>query len=168
MKIINEITSLREFLPWSGAVDTYNKIVDSDKEEEFINELEGIYSEGITEGQLNDLLWFEEEWCYELVGLNKWGVQPIDADTVLEGTSAIQDALDEAIDEFIENNKKDDDSDYLRSDFSALDGWDFESDLDDWLEDNQGEETDEDTLAEKWLEEVGYDIIHETVRNHVW
>lgn len=167
MKLYDEIYRLEDFEPWSGAVETYDKITIAGYGEEFIQQLDGIYPDGITQTQLNDLLWFEEEWCYEIVGLNKWGVEPVDADTVLEGTTLIQGALDEAISEFIENNKKDDDSDYIESDFSGLDGWDFESDLDNWLEDNQGDETDEDTLAEKWLEEVGYDIIHETVRNHV-
>lgn len=70
MKIIKEISSLTKFEPWSGAVDTFKRIVECDKEEEFISILEDIYPDGMTDGQLNDILWFDSEWCYELLGIS--------------------------------------------------------------------------------------------------
>lgn len=53
------------FKPWSGAVSTWDTIVDEDKLDalEFI--LEDLYPEGITATQLNDILWFESDWIYE-------------------------------------------------------------------------------------------------------
>jgi len=42
MKIISEI-GLREFNTWSGATDT----------------------------QLNDILWFDTDWCYEVLNINQ-------------------------------------------------------------------------------------------------
>lgn len=70
MKIIKEISSLTEFDPWSGAVDTFKRIAECDKEEEFISMLEDIYPDGMTDGQLNDILWFDSDWCYEMLGIN--------------------------------------------------------------------------------------------------
>lgn len=71
MIIKQEINDLDRFQPWSGAVDTFYTIVNAGKGEQFINELEILYPDGITETQLNDLLWFESDWCLELVGLNE-------------------------------------------------------------------------------------------------
>lgn len=69
--ITHEINNLYDFQPWAGAVNTYDTIVNAGKGEQFINELEILYPDGITETQLNDLLWFESDWCLELVGLNE-------------------------------------------------------------------------------------------------
>ena len=71
MKIIKEISSLTEFDPWSGAVDTFKRIVECDKEEEFIFMLEDIYPDGMTDTQLNDILWFEEDWIFENLGMTE-------------------------------------------------------------------------------------------------
>lgn len=59
------------FKPWSGAVSTWDTIVEEDKLDalEFI--LEDLYPEGINEGQLNDLLWFESDWIYESLGITE-------------------------------------------------------------------------------------------------
>lgn len=70
MKIIKEISSLVEFEPWSGAVGTHKRILRHDKEEEFISMLEDIYPDGMTDGQLNDILWFDSDWCYEMLGIS--------------------------------------------------------------------------------------------------
>ena len=40
MKVYKEITSLYDFEPWSGAVNTYNKLIEAGKEDEFIDQLE--------------------------------------------------------------------------------------------------------------------------------
>ena len=71
MIITHEINDLYDFQPWAGAVNTYETIVNADKGKQFMNELESIYPDGITDTQLNDLLWFESDWCLELVGLNE-------------------------------------------------------------------------------------------------
>ncbi len=59
------------YTPWSGAVDTWNTIVDNDKLDEFDVLLEENYPEGLEETQLNDLLWFEREWIFENLGIKE-------------------------------------------------------------------------------------------------
>ena len=68
MKITKEI-SLKRFDAWCGAEKTLDKIISEGKAEalEFI--LEDLYPEGMDEIQLNDLLRFEPEWCFEAVGI---------------------------------------------------------------------------------------------------
>lgn len=61
---------LASFKAWSGAVDTKNRIIKEDKEREFENLMEACYPEGMTETQMNDLLWFEEEWIFEQLGIS--------------------------------------------------------------------------------------------------
>ena len=68
MKITKEI-SLEEFEGWSGAEKTLDKIISEGKAEEFEFILEDLYPEGMDETQLNDLLCFEPEWCFEAVGI---------------------------------------------------------------------------------------------------
>jgi len=69
MIVKHEIYDLRDFSAWSGAVDTKDKICNAGMGEAFMSELGEIYTEGIGRCQLNDLLWFEEEFCLHLVGL---------------------------------------------------------------------------------------------------
>ena len=69
MIITHEINDLYDFQPWAGAVNTCETIVNADKGKQFMNELESIYPDGITDTQLNDLLWFESDWCLDLVGI---------------------------------------------------------------------------------------------------
>ena len=68
MKVYQEI-SIREFEAWSGAVDTYDKIIVNNKEDEFDALIEELYPDGIEETQLNDLLWFDDEWVLESLGI---------------------------------------------------------------------------------------------------
>lgn len=71
MKIWTEMNDLDDFEAWSGAVDTKERIVNAKLGEQFLEMLEDAYPEGMSDGELNDLLWFEPEWCYELVGLEE-------------------------------------------------------------------------------------------------
>ena len=70
MKITSEI-SLKNFKAWSGAKDTLNKLIELDKCEELEFILEDTYPDGISETQLNDILWFESEWIYETLGIEE-------------------------------------------------------------------------------------------------
>ena len=81
MKVYKEIDSAEEFEFWSGAVDTYNDIVDADKENEFWDLLEETFSdmECVSETEINDFVWFEQEYIYNLLGLDENG-KPIDDD----------------------------------------------------------------------------------------
>ena len=64
-------SNLQSFKPWSGAVDTWEKIEDAGKIDELDALLEEIYPEGLGETELNDLLWFEPEWVLEALGLSE-------------------------------------------------------------------------------------------------
>ena len=69
MKIYSEDFS--NYQPWSGAVETFERI----EEEGMLNDLErlidDVYPEGITVTGLNDLLWFDSEWVYEQLGIQE-------------------------------------------------------------------------------------------------
>ncbi len=69
MVIKTDLTDLQDFEAWSGAEDTKNEICNAGKGEQFITELEQVYMEGMTDSELNDLLWFDPDWCLHLVGL---------------------------------------------------------------------------------------------------
>ena len=79
MKVYKEITSLYDFKPWSGAVDTYNKLIQAGKEEKFIYQLEQVFAgEDVSETEINNMLWFVPEECFKLVGLDKDGNEKSD------------------------------------------------------------------------------------------
>ena len=70
MKITSEM-SLKNFKAWSGAKDTLNKLIELDKCDELEFILDDLYPDGITETQLNDILWFDDEWIYETLGIEE-------------------------------------------------------------------------------------------------
>ena len=66
MKIITS-----KYTPWSGAISTYETIVEADKLEEFESLIDELYPNGIEEVTLNDILWFDDEWILEQLGLSE-------------------------------------------------------------------------------------------------
>lgn len=68
MKIYSEI-SLENFEAWSGAVNTLDRIRNAGKCDTLESVLEELYPDGLSETALNDILWFEPEWCYEMCGM---------------------------------------------------------------------------------------------------
>lgn len=60
---------LDSFKAWSGAVDTLDRIRREGKCEELEQQLEELYPDGMTETELNDLLWFDSESVYEWLGM---------------------------------------------------------------------------------------------------
>ena len=60
---------LNNFQAWSGAKDTLDRIQREGKCGELENILEELYPDGMTETQLNDLLWFDSESVYEWLGI---------------------------------------------------------------------------------------------------
>ena len=56
---------------WSGAVDTLNTISKHDKEDEFMQYLEEVFSDDIpTETEVNDFIWFEDDAIFEALDIN--------------------------------------------------------------------------------------------------
>ena len=60
---------LSSFQAWSGAKDTLDRIQREGKCAELENILEELYPDGMTETELNDLLWFDSESVYEWLGI---------------------------------------------------------------------------------------------------
>lgn len=70
MKIYSDI-SLENFDYWSGAVYTAKRISEADKWDELEAILEDLYPDGMTDTQLNDLLWMDSETVYEWLGISE-------------------------------------------------------------------------------------------------
>lgn len=71
MKVIIDSCTLENFDTWSGATDTKKAIINAGKESEFENLIEELYPDGITDTQLNDILWFEPEYIFETLGISE-------------------------------------------------------------------------------------------------
>lgn len=62
--------SIHDFEPWSGAVNTYERLKCEGKLDELDSLLPDMFGkDDVEETELNDLLWFEPDTVYELVGL---------------------------------------------------------------------------------------------------
>ena len=70
MKVITE-TGLYRFQTWSGATVTKERIINEGKEVEFEQLIEELYPDGLTDAELNDLLWFEDKWIFETLGIEE-------------------------------------------------------------------------------------------------
>ena len=70
MKMITE-KNLREFEAWGGAVHTKNLILDAGLEEEFEGLIEELYPNGLSDTELNDILWFDADWILENLGIKE-------------------------------------------------------------------------------------------------
>ena len=64
-------TNLRNFEAWSGAVDTKKIILDAGLEEEFEMLIDELYPEGLTDTELNDILWFDPDWILEALDIKE-------------------------------------------------------------------------------------------------
>ena len=70
MKIISEI-GIADFKAWSGAVETKEAIVNAGKCDEFDSYIEEIYPDGLTDTELNDMLWLQDDWIFEALGISE-------------------------------------------------------------------------------------------------
>lgn len=62
--------SLENFNPWAGAIPTYNKIMEKGLENDFGYLVDELFPDGLTEMELNDFLWFEDDYIYEMLGID--------------------------------------------------------------------------------------------------
>lgn len=60
---------LKNFRPWDGAINTYQRIVESNKLDTLEFMLEDMYPNGVGANELNDMLQFESDWILESLGL---------------------------------------------------------------------------------------------------
>ena len=63
------ITSFIHYQPWAGARDTYALIDYHDKLDELDELITECYPDGLTETELNDILWFDSEWVLANLGI---------------------------------------------------------------------------------------------------
>ena len=70
MQITYEL-DLNRFEAWSGAVSTLDRIREEGLCEQLEFILEDLYPDGMTETQLNDMLWFEPEIVFEWLGIEE-------------------------------------------------------------------------------------------------
>ena len=100
MKIVSEIT-LADFEAWSGARGTLQHIIDEGGCDQLEAVLEDLYPDGMTDTQLNDILWFEPEWCYEMAGVSDPNAEDDEEDDEDEDEEeGLTDEEQEAFDEF--------------------------------------------------------------------
>jgi len=65
MRITNNTQTLLTFDAWSGAVETKETIIENRKSQQFDQLIEDIFPDGLTDTELNDILWFETDWVYK-------------------------------------------------------------------------------------------------------
>ena len=90
MKIYSEI-SLENFEAWSGAKSTLERIRKHNLCDNLEAELEELYPDGMTETELNDLLWFEGNAVYEMVGLKTGDELKAEIDEIKDEISDLED-----------------------------------------------------------------------------
>ena len=66
MKLIMDFS---DYQPWSGAVYTYDLIDDHNKLDELDNLITECYPNGLTQTELNDILWFNSKWVLDSLGI---------------------------------------------------------------------------------------------------
>ena len=54
---------------WSGAINTLKTIEENEKEEELMTLLENTFEDVPTETEVNDFLWFDDDFIFEQLGI---------------------------------------------------------------------------------------------------
>ena len=71
MITIKNTQTLMDFDAWSGAVETKETIIENRKAQQFDDLIDELYPEGLTETELNDILWFETDWIYDMLKIRE-------------------------------------------------------------------------------------------------
>lgn len=72
-----------DFEPWSGAVSTWQRIIDEGKADEADRYLKAIEpADGWTKTAINDILWFDSESVYKALGMRPDGCNKRTADEI--------------------------------------------------------------------------------------
>ncbi len=83
------LDDLKLFKPWGGATDIWNLIVSQDKLDALDTALEDMYPEGLTATDLNDILWFEQDWIFDKLDINPTDLQKAPAEDIIDGEAEI-------------------------------------------------------------------------------
>ena len=117
MLTITDEISLENFEAWSGGKDTLDKLAHQECET-VENMIEDCYPDGMSATALNDFLWFERDTIAEWLGFRNW--EHLERDHAGESDedhareiikNKFPDATDELIDDFIDEQWDEDDSD---------------------------------------------------------
>lgn len=99
---------LRNFEAWSGAKDTLERIQREGKCDLLEQILEDTYPEGMTETELNDLLWFESDTVFEWLGIrSEKQIQEEIEETEAELEDKLSDLEFDLDDDLTEEERKD-------------------------------------------------------------
>ena len=90
---------LNSFQAWNGAVDTLERIQREGKCEAWENILEELYPDGMTETELNDLLWFDSESVYEWLGIRSESQIEKEIEEAEEELAEVQSNLEDDLDD---------------------------------------------------------------------
>jgi hypothetical protein len=71
MRIINDNMGIADFEAWSGGKDTKETILQHGKGGEFDQMMDELYPDGLTDTQLNDILWHDSDWVLESLGIDE-------------------------------------------------------------------------------------------------
>lgn len=63
------IKGFKDYQPFCGAIDTYALIDCHNKLEELDRLITECYPDGLTETELNDILWFDSDWVLDNLGI---------------------------------------------------------------------------------------------------
>ena len=63
---------MKSYKPWEGAVSVLDNIKEANKLDRLDSMLKEMYPKGITAEKLNDLLWFESDWVYEMLDMKDY------------------------------------------------------------------------------------------------
>lgn len=98
MKIYSEI-SLENFEAWSGAINTLDRIRNAGKCDVLESVLEEEYPDGLSSTALNDILWFDPEWCYEACGMRSESEIRSELEEAREELDSLKEEFENAISE---------------------------------------------------------------------
>ena len=66
----NEVNNeFSDYKPWSGAIGTYALIDYHNKLEDLDRLITDCFPDGLTETELNDILWFDSDWVLSSLGI---------------------------------------------------------------------------------------------------
>ena len=111
IKITDEI-SLREFDAWSGAEETKDLIIKSGKAEDFERYIEECFPDGLSSGELNDILRFDSQKVLEDLDIEEIDtseiIEILKTDNIEELKDAFKndDTIDYELSNIIESNYK--------------------------------------------------------------
>lgn len=92
MTIYTEI-SLENFEAWSGGLDTLERVINAGKVEELERLFDELHPEGLSDTELNDILWFEDDWIYQTLGIRT-------EEEIKEEIEEVREQMDELMEDF--------------------------------------------------------------------